>query len=235
MDYAAAVEAAPGGWRHFDIDDVTRLPDGAARRALAEVPRAELSLVRSGDQAARDRVRRALFWTLVYHLEPIRWDELARAEPIPPALLDALPTRADSAVDIGAGTGRLTAHLVERCRRVVAVEPALGMARLLRHNVPGATTVAGWAEALPIADGWSELTVACGAFGPEPAILAEMERVTAAGGTIALISPERAADFEAIGWRRQSINAQAPPPHPAWIDEFFGAPDPPHEIVLKRL
>lgn len=233
MDYAAAVEAAPGGWRHFDIDDLYRLPPAVARRALTGVPADELRRVQSGDGPARNRVRRALFWTFVYQLEPGRWDELARVEPIHPDVLTALPSGVDCAVDVAAGTGRLTAHLVERCRRVVAVEPALGMARLLRGYVPQAMTVAAWAETLPIPNGWSGLTVACGAFGPEPAILAEMERITREGATIALISPERPEAFEALGWRRVSMEPAAVPPHDTWIDEFFGPPDPPHEMVLK--
>lgn len=234
MDYAAAVQAAPAGWAHFDVDDLHRLPPAAARRALIGVPGDELRRVRTGDGPARDRLRRALFWTFVYHLEPERWEELAQAEPIHPELLAALPGEVDCAVDVGAGTGRLTAHLVTRCRRVLAIEPALGMARMLRDSLPQAVTVAAWAEALPIASGWSALTVACGAFGPDPAILDEMERITRDGGTIALISPEHPEVFASLGWRRLSLDPPAVPPHEAWIDEFFGPPDPPHEIVIRR-
>ncbi|HET7379184.1 MAG TPA: methyltransferase domain-containing protein [Gaiellales bacterium] len=234
MDYAAAAQAAPAGWRRFDIEDLYRLPASVARRALMTVPSEERRRVQSGDADARERMRRALFWTFVYHLEAARWDELARAEPIHPDLLAELPSRVESAVDLGAGTGRLTAHLVTRSRRVVAVEPALGMARLLRANVPDAMTLSAWAEALPITSGWSELTVACGAFGPDPAILGEMERITRDGGFIALISPELPETFEAMGWRRLSMPPPTVPPHEQWIDDFFGPPDPPHEIVIKR-
>ena len=68
MDYAEAVEKAPPGWRHFGIHDVARLPDDVRTRELSRIPSGEPD----------DRVVRALFWTLVYHLEPERWDELAR-------------------------------------------------------------------------------------------------------------------------------------------------------------
>jgi ubiquinone/menaquinone biosynthesis C-methylase UbiE len=149
-------------------------------------------------------------------------------------VLAALPAGVERAVDVGAGTGRLTAHLVARCGRVIAVEPVLGMARILHVNVPQAVTVAAWAETLPIQTGWSDLTVACGAFGPDPTVLAEMQRITREGGTIALISPERPEAFEALGWRRLSVEPPAVPPHQGWMDEFFGPPDPPHEMVIKR-
>jgi SAM-dependent methyltransferase len=179
-------------------------------------------------------VLRALFWTLVYHLEPARWDALARAEPIHPGLLEALPGAPRSAVDVAAGSGRLTGHLAARCARVIAVEPALGLARLLRSNVPQAFAVAGWAEALPVRSGWSELTVSCGAFGPDAPVLEEMARVTHTGGVIALISPERPEEFAALGWRRLSLEPLPAPAHDTWIDEFFGPLDPPHEMVYRQ-
>jgi hypothetical protein len=125
----------------------------------------------------------------------------------------------------------LTAHLLQRCARVIAVEPAPRLAGLLKARHPHALVVAGWAEALPLGDGCSQLTSACGSFGPEPAILAELRRVTAVGGTIALISPESPEWFESEGWRRLSVTPSAAPAHATWIDEFFGPPDPPHELV----
>ena len=117
MEYEEAVATAPPGWRHFAIADLDRLPPDVRDRELARVPRGEPD----------ERVLRALFWTLVYHLEPERWDELARSEPIAPELIAALPHGVDLAVDVGAGSGRLTQHLVARSRRVVAVEPSAGL------------------------------------------------------------------------------------------------------------
>src|SRR5437899_2717782 len=106
----------------------------------------------------RDRLLRALFWTLVYHLEPEKWDELARFEPINPAVVDALPHNLDTALDVGAGSGRLTGHLVARCRHVTAIEPSTGLLALLSRRMPQVQPVAGWAEALPVKDHWSQLT-----------------------------------------------------------------------------
>jgi hypothetical protein len=59
--------------------------------------------------------------------------------------------------------------------------------------------------------------------------------VTAIGGLIALISPERPEWFEAHGWSRLTAARMAPPDREPWIDEFFGPPDPPHELLTKRV
>jgi SAM-dependent methyltransferase len=222
VEYDEAVAKAPPGWRHFSIADLARLPKEVRDRELARVPQGEPD----------DRVLRALFWTLVYHLEPERWDELARAEPIAPELIEALPRGAGVAVDVGAGTGRLTRELMARSRRTVAVEPSAGLRAILRRRLPGVLAVAGWAEALPLADGSSRLTAACGAFGPDEAVLAELRRVTAPGGVVALISPERPEWFEERGWRRIAVTPPAATGHAAWLDDFFGPLDPPRELVM---
>lgn len=224
MDYAEAVEKAPPGWRHFTLEDIGRLPDDVRERELARIPAGEPT----------ERVLRALFWSFVYHLEPERWDELARHEPISPTLIEALPRGVATGLDVGAGSGRLTRHLLERCRDVVAVEPSAGLRDILSQRMPHVRTLRGWAESLPLDDGWSQLTAACGTLGPDPSILAELERVTARGATIALISPEQPEWFEANGWRRIVAPPIAVPPHPRWIDEFFGPPDPPREMVYRR-
>jgi SAM-dependent methyltransferase len=225
MDYAEAVETAPPGWRHLSIDDVARLPEDVRAKELARIPQHEPD----------DNVVRAMFWTLVYHLEPEKWDELARFEPIHPDLIAALPRTATTAIDVGAGSGRLTEHLAKRAREVIAIEPSAGLRSILARRLPGVHAVAGWAEALPVEDGWSQLTAACGAFGPDRAVMAELARVTARRGWIALISPEHPEWFEASGWQRISAPRLEPPPHPRWIDDFFGPPDPPHEMVMTQV
>jgi SAM-dependent methyltransferase len=235
MDYEQAVLAAPPGWTHFQIADLDRLPPPVRQREMDRVPPAERRLLETGDVDARDRVLRAFFWTFVYHLEPELWDELAEAEPIHPDLVAALPERAQLALDIGAGSGRLTAHLLGRYPRVVAVEPSSGLRSLLRRRLPEANIVGGWAEALPIRDRCSQLTAACGSFGPDPAVLRELHRVTAIGGVIALLSPESPEWFELNGWHRLSLPARAALRHERWIDDFFGPPDPPHELVVTRV
>lgn len=225
MDYAESVETAPPGWRHFSISDIARLPEDVQARELARIPPHEPD----------ERVVRALFWTLVYHLEPAMWDELARSEPIHPALIAALPGGATTAIDVGAGSGRLTAHLAKRSPDVIAIEPSAGLRSILSRRLPDVHTMEGWAEAIPVEDGWSQLTAACGAFGPDLAVLAELARVTARGGWIALISPEHPEWFEASGWQRITAPPMQAPAHPRWIDDFFGPLDPPHEMVLTEV
>jgi SAM-dependent methyltransferase len=223
MDFEEAVEKAPPGWRHFSAEDIARLPSAVREHELARIPPGE----------SEERLLRALFWTLVYHLEPERWDELARHEPISTGLLDALPDRVHTALDVGAGSGRLTEHLVKRSARTIAVEPSAGLRGLLVRRLPRVRALAGWAERLPLRDGSAQLTAACGAFGPDPEILAELQRVTTPGGTIALVSPEQPDWFEAMGWRRIGVPPETPPHHPVWLDDFFGPLDPPHEMVLR--
>ena len=225
MEYEQAVATAPPGWRHFSIEDVARLPGEVRDRELARIPPGE----------PEDRVVRALFWTFVYQLEPERWDELAQYEPIHPAVIGALPTGVDTGLDVAAGSGRLTAHLVERCRHVIAVEPSQGLRSLLAQRLPKVRAVHGWADALPVEVGSCNLTSACGALGPDEPVLRELRRVTAPGGLIALINPEQPEWFEANGWSRLTAPRMAVPRHPRWIDEFFGPPDPPRELLTWRL
>lgn len=232
LDYATAVENAPPGWRHFNWEDIHRLPDAVLRHELAQIPAQEVKLAAEGDAIARERMLRALFWTLVYQLEAERWDELARAEPIHPGLLQALPRSVEISLDIGAGSGRLTEDLVRRSTRVVAIEPSLRLGSMLAGRLPVTGVIAGWAESLPLPSRCAQLTAACGAFGPDPKVLSELRRVTAAGGCIAMINPEDPEWFESHGWSRISLDPIPPAPHEHWIDEFFGPPDPPRELVM---
>jgi SAM-dependent methyltransferase len=235
MEYERAVETAPPGWRHFTISDLGRLPAWVRDHELARVPDAERDLLDGGDREVGERVLRAFFWTLVYHLEPDKWDALALAEPIHPALLAALPTASGRVLEIGAGSGRLTAHLAEQCTSLIAIEPSAGLGRLLRRRLSDVCVVAAWAEALPIKDAWSQLTATCASLGPDTTVLHELERVTESGGQIVLISPEQPEWFEGNGWRRLSFDPLPAPLHDDWIDGFFGPLDPPHEMVSKRI
>jgi len=56
-------------------------------------------------------------------------------------------------LDLGAGTGKLTRALVPRFARVIAVEPDDAMRTVLEEVVPGAESLAGSAEAIPLEDG----------------------------------------------------------------------------------
>jgi len=172
-------------------------------------------MLEAGDPSAEERLLRAMFWTLTYHLEPERWDQLAQVELIAPAIIAALPAVA-RALDVGAGSGRLTLHLAERAEHVVAVEPSVGLLELLRERLPRVHAIAAWA-----------------AFGPDPEVLRELERVTCDGGVVALINPEEPEWFEAHGWERCDVEPAAVEQHERWIDDFFGPLDPPRVLVTK--
>jgi ubiquinone/menaquinone biosynthesis C-methylase UbiE len=77
-------------------------------------------------------------------------------------LAEQLRLGASSTVlDLGAGTGKLTAAFVPRVARVIAVEPGPEMLAQLRRAVPQADAVLGPAEAIPLPDA-SVDAVVCG-------------------------------------------------------------------------
>jgi ubiquinone/menaquinone biosynthesis C-methylase UbiE len=55
-------------------------------------------------------------------------------------------------LDLGAGTGKLTATLVEVGAEVTAVEPDAAMLAELRRSLPAVPALAGSAEAIPLPD-----------------------------------------------------------------------------------
>jgi hypothetical protein len=70
--------------------------------------------------------------------------------------------------------------------------------------------------------------------GPEPDALIELERVTAIGGAMALISPEDPEWFEAHGWSRLTAAPMPPLDHQPWIEEFFGPLECRRDLLMKR-
>ena len=92
-------------------------------------------------------------------------------------------------LDLAAGTGKLTRQLVALGASVVAVEPGDAMRSLLERVVPGAESLAGSAEAIPLADASVDAITVGQAFHwfrVEEA-LGEMHRVLRPGGAVALL------------------------------------------------
>ncbi len=92
-------------------------------------------------------------------------------------------------LELGAGTGKLTAALVELGHRVHATDPDEGMLDVLARNVPDARTTTASAEELPFEDKSFDVVVVAQAFhwfDHEPAI-SEIARVLRPGGHIALV------------------------------------------------
>ncbi len=90
-------------------------------------------------------------------------------------------------VDLGAGTGKLTATLVALGFDVVAVEPDEAMLAELRRTMPGVRAVSGSAEAIPLADGSVDAVLAGNAMHWFDMDVAgrEIARVLSAGGLLA--------------------------------------------------
>jgi SAM-dependent methyltransferase len=101
-------------------------------------------------------------------------------------------------VDVGAGTGKLTAALVRPGREVVAVEPDVGMLDALRREVPAARALPGTGEALPLPDASADAVVYGQAWHwvDVPRASAEAARVLRPGGTLGLVWNVRDASVE---------------------------------------
>jgi SAM-dependent methyltransferase len=122
--------------------------------------------------------------------------EYERARPgYPAAVLELLPLDHGAEVlDLGAGTGKLTRLLVERYRHVVAVEPLAGMRAILEDVVPGAESIAGSAEQIPLAGASVDGVFAAQAFHwfANDDAMGEIARVLRPGGVLCLIWNEPA-------------------------------------------
>ena len=64
-------------------------------------------------------------------------------------------------------------------------------------------------------------------------VIAEAERATRAGGLIVMVSPEPG---DRRGWSEERFDPDEVylPPRDAWIDEVFGPPRPPSEVVWRK-
>src|SRR5262245_59341370 len=93
------------------------------------------------------------------------------------------------ALELGAGTGKFTARLLETGARVIAVDPVEQMLAQLKRNTTGATALLGTAEHIPLADGAADAVVCAQAFHwfATPVALAEIHRVLKPGGMLGLI------------------------------------------------
>jgi SAM-dependent methyltransferase len=92
-------------------------------------------------------------------------------------------------MDLGAGTGRLSAQLVEAGHRVIAVEPDAGMRERLTANIAAAQVVSGSAERTGVPDGAVDAVLAAQAFHwfDRSAALPEIARVLRHGGVVGLL------------------------------------------------
>jgi SAM-dependent methyltransferase len=133
----------------------------------------------SADPAAYDRARPD------YPPEAVRW------------LLDRLAIGpGDTVVDVGAGTGNLTQHLLPSGARVIAVEPVAEMRAALAGKLPSVEVVDATAERLPFVRGSADAVVAGQAFHwfDQGEALPEIHRALRSGRRLGLIWNRRDTD-----------------------------------------
>lgn len=97
------------------------------------------------------------------------------------------PAPGPRVLDLGAGTGKLTATLVDLGADVVAVEPDPAMLAELRRTLPAVRALPGRAEAIPLPDGSVDAVVSGNALHWFDLAVAgsEMARLLAPGGVAA--------------------------------------------------
>jgi SAM-dependent methyltransferase len=127
-------------------------------------------------------------------------DDYERGRPTYPSeAVRWLLEHAGRALEVGAGTGKLTRSVVALVPEMAAIEPQESMANQLSRSVPAARAVCARAEALPIASGWAEVVVVAQAFHwfDQSRAVPEMARVLRPGGRLALVWNVR---DESVDW-----------------------------------
>ena len=115
-------------------------------------------------------------------------------------------------LDLGAGTGKLTAELVRLGASVTAVDPSADMLRVLHERMPDVATRVGTGERIPLADASVDLvTVAQAWHWVDPATTSEeVLRVLRPTGRLALIWNSR---DESVDWVAALSEAMHPGLH----------------------
>jgi ArsR family transcriptional regulator len=176
-----------------------QLPAGAeiARLILARLPEEEALLQADRRQAARIAAERARAASAAFLREGHEWDESRAlgldAAAMEDAILDALPERIATLLDIGTGTGRLLELLAPRTERALGLDASREMLALARARLSerGLAERASVRQAdmyrLPLPDASQEVVTLQMVlhYAEDPAAaLAEAARVLKPGGTL---------------------------------------------------
>jgi SAM-dependent methyltransferase len=130
-------------------------------------------------------------------------------------------------LDLGAGTGKLTRDLVSTFARVVAVEPAEEMLRLIAAQCPRAEALVGTAHDIPLEDGSVDAVFAAQAFHwfDDDAALEEIARVLRPGGALVLMWNRPAGPWEPAAERAERLlTARMPEGDLGYIPLDLGGP-----------
>ena len=125
----------------------------------------------------------------------------------------------EAVLDLAAGTGKLTALLVDRFPHVIAIEPLAAMRSLLEIHVPTARAMEGAAESIPLADESVDAVFVAEAFHwfDSAAAAREIERVLRPGGWLVVCFNDWRGGFEPglsaeARTMLQRVAAELPPP-----------------------
>jgi SAM-dependent methyltransferase len=133
-------------------------------------------------------------------------------------LIELLGLRPEAPVlELGAGTGQLSRALVSAGLSLIAVEPLAPTRALLERAIGPGRVLSGVAEEIPLADGSVDAVLAANAFHwfDESRAMAEIERVLAPGGGLAILSTVPVLDTR-WGQELGAILMEARPEHPAF-------------------
>jgi SAM-dependent methyltransferase len=151
-------------------------------------------------------------------------EDYARYRPAPPAeaALWALATDGNgpewgTVVDIAAGTGNLTQHLLPLAERVIAVDLDPRMLAVLGRRLTRVPRVKAYGEVLPLRSGAADAAVISSAWHwmDHSRFWPELARVLRPGGRFGVVSSgiDRSVEWvgDVLGWRRQSEGESSSP------------------------
>jgi SAM-dependent methyltransferase len=149
-----------------------------------------------------------------------------RPSPAPEAVDWMVPAGCQIAVDLAAGTGKLTRQLATRVPHVVAVEPDPRMREVLAVRSPEVTVLAGTGEQIPLEDAGADALFVASAWHwlDLDRAVPEIARVLADGGRLGVCWTSRDRGVE---WVRDLDRGPDDPP-------WDGAAERDHRAVRRR-